>query len=56
MSYDAYNKSYCILVEKISMLEEINHYYLGYMGIASAIVLSGFGAAYGTAKTAAGIF
>ena len=38
------------------MLEETNHYYLGYMGIASAIVLSGFGAAYGTAKTAAGIF
>lgn len=38
------------------MAEEYSNYYLGYLGIASAVVLSTWGAAYGSYKSAAGIF
>ena len=38
------------------MTEESSNYYLGYLGVASALVLSAWGAAYGSYKSASGIF
>ena len=34
----------------------VSNYFVGYMGIASALVLSAWGAVYGTARSSAAIF
>ena len=36
-------------------MEDENHYFFGYMGIACALVFANLGAAYGTAKAGVGI-